>query len=367
MLIWGLFWWLANGVLEIVEFVPSDLTLTVCLAFLAVTATVLGSLTVRLGWRDLDYTPVGLLGFMLLAAVPTLLVMRHPFEDYSLIGWALLYLSLARLLWQHDKRHALPDRWLDGIHTLGWGLLVLLLAKEWYWQVTQWAPSSEGWSVVAQVLVPAVWLALRAPFWPFQARPLCYSVAANAPWLVLLVIWSLVTSTASAGQFASVGYIPLLNPLDIAQFLVLITLWYGWQGLRAGAELLVPLNRGVMVIAGLGFVWINAVLMRSLHHWTGVSYEFEALFASSLAQAVLSVFWTLTGLSVMVLATKRGWREIWLAAASLLAVVVVKLFLIDMQDSNTLEAIISFIAVGLLLLVVGYVSPMPPRQRLAER
>ncbi len=65
----------------------------------------------------------------------------------------------------------------------------------------------------------------------------------------------------------------------------------------------------------------------------------------------------------MVLATRRSWRPVWLVAAGLLGVVVAKLFLIDMRDANTLEGIIAFIVVGLLLLVVGYVSPLPPKAK----
>ena len=44
-----------------------------------------------------------------------------------------------------------------------------------------------------------------------------------------------------------------------------------------------------------------------------------------------------------------------------MGVVVVKLFLVDLGNTGTLERIVSFLGVGLLLLVVGYVAPVPPR------
>ena len=46
----------------------------------------------------------------------------------------------------------------------------------------------------------------------------------------------------------------------------------------------------------------------------------------------------------------------------LLGIVVAKLFLFDLANAGRIEQIVSFIAVGLLILVVGYFSPLPPRK-----
>ena len=50
----------------------------------------------------------------------------------------------------------------------------------------------------------------------------------------------------------------------------------------------------------------------------------------------------------------------WIAGATLMGAVVLKLFLVDLGNSGTLERIVSFLGVGLLLLVVGYFAPVPP-------
>jgi uncharacterized membrane protein len=65
-------------------------------------------------------------------------------------------------------------------------------------------------------------------------------------------------------------------------------------------------------------------------------------------------------------ATRLRLRVVWLCGAGLLAVVVIKLFLIDLANTGTLARVISFIAVGMLLLLVGYVSPAPPRTTSEE-
>jgi len=49
--------------------------------------------------------------------------------------------------------------------------------------------------------------------------------------------------------------------------------------------------------------------------------------------------------------------------AALLGAVVVKLFLVDLAGSGTVARIVSFVGVGALLLVIGYVAPVPPGAR----
>ncbi|MGZ9188259.1 MAG: DUF2339 domain-containing protein, partial [Candidatus Binatia bacterium] len=48
------------------------------------------------------------------------------------------------------------------------------------------------------------------------------------------------------------------------------------------------------------------------------------------------------------------------AGAGLMAIVVAKLFFVDLSNVGGIERIVSFIGVGLLMLVVGYFSPVPP-------
>ena len=80
-----------------------------------------------------------------------------------------------------------------------------------------------------------------------------------------------------------------------------------------------------------------------------------------LVQAGLSIFWSILALSAMVVATRMRARPLWIAGASLMGVVVVKLFLLDLSSISGIERIVSFIGVGVLMLVIGYLSPVPPR------
>jgi uncharacterized membrane protein len=85
------------------------------------------------------------------------------------------------------------------------------------------------------------------------------------------------------------------------------------------------------------------------------------MWSSQLVQAACSILWTLLALGAMIVATRRALRPVWIVGAVLMGVVVAKLFLIDLSGVGTVERIVSFIVVGLLMLLVGYLSPVPPR------
>jgi len=116
-----------------------------------------------------------------------------------------------------------------------------------------------------------------------------------------------------------------------------------------------------VAIGALAFGWANAVLFRSLHHYADLPYRLDAMMSSVLAQAALSIFWTSIALVLMLMTVRMRDRLIWLTGAALLGAVVVKLFLVDLSSTGTIARIVSFVVVGLLLLVIGYVAPVPPR------
>jgi uncharacterized membrane protein len=60
-------------------------------------------------------------------------------------------------------------------------------------------------------------------------------------------------------------------------------------------------------------------------------------------------------------------RVLWIVGASLMAAVVAKLALVDLSNIGTVERIVSFIGVGVLMLVIGYLSPVPPKAAESPR
>ena len=63
-------------------------------------------------------------------------------------------------------------------------------------------------------------------------------------------------------------------------------------------------------------------------------------------------------------ALRRRDRQVWWGGAILMGIVLLKLITIDRGYMGNMPGIISFMAVGLLLVGVGWIAPQPPR--LAE-
>lgn len=85
-------------------------------------------------------------------------------------------------------------------------------------------------------------------------------------------------------------------------------------------------------------------------------------------QAALSLLWTSIALVLMYAAGKqeRPSRRLWMTGAGLLGLVILKLAVNDMGNTGTVARIVSFIGVGVLLLVIGYLAPMPPKVQPVE-
>jgi uncharacterized membrane protein len=77
--------------------------------------------------------------------------------------------------------------------------------------------------------------------------------------------------------------------------------------------------------------------------------------------------WTATALAVMRWAVKNAHRAAWMAGVALLGLTVLKLFVNDLAHTGTVARIVSFIGVGALVMLIGYVAPVPPRRATESR
>ena len=244
------------------------------------------------------------------------------------------------------------------------------MAHELSWVGERIAYGHGIWSAVPWGLVPALGLAVVAELasgtsWPVGAHRRGYLVLGGVPVALLLVLWSLAASVHGGGDPAPLPYFPFANPLDITQAIVLMggALWM-LRVRRDDSGVFDALPRGAVatVMAALVFLWINSIALRCIHFWYDVPYTAHALWRSTLVQATLSLLWSTIALATMAWATRRQRRLPWMAGAVLLGVVVAKLFLVELAQVGTITRIVSFIGVGLLLLLIGYLAPVPPRK-----
>jgi uncharacterized membrane protein len=368
---WGLLWWLGATIAELLR-TPLEnggglLWTQNGLILLAVATGVIAYLLYRLpGWR-LPRLAIPALPPALLAAVVLFhgLALTHgatpPLSQFGLLLAAIL-VSFA-LLWLTEAE--LPAPAVGPCHAALFWTVVLLLGWQAYARVSLYVPqgawSWSAWGFGVGLGLAALAMAGPRLRWPIGRHARAYLIIGAAPVVVLLGGWAFL-SALSDGDAAPLPYLPLLNPLDVSVLVAALALVAWWRAARGMGFLPGPPDRAPGPLAvGFGFVFANAVLLRTLHYWQGIPYRPETLFASTLAQAAISVFWTCLALAGMLLATRRRERLPWLIGAGLLGITLVKMFLFDLSHLAGAPRFIAFISVGVLLLAIGYLSPLPPR------
>jgi uncharacterized membrane protein len=186
---------------------------------------------------------------------------------------------------------------------------------------------------------------------------------------VAVAIGSLLVAVHSDGNARPLPYVPLLNPTDLAVALGLAgcALWLArvrTSSLQVPAAARDP--RMALGLAAIGFVALNTVWLRVVHHHAGVPWNAALLFDSFVVQAGYSILWTSIAVVLMVAAHRSARRPVWMLGGGLLALTVAKLFVIDLSNRGGSERIVAFIAVGVLMLLVGWFAPMPPVARRVE-
>lgn len=366
--VWGLAWWTFGGLHEIDRHVPVAEKLNASLLFVTGTCAAFSALWGR-GWVIARFPALALMPLLLLMFAVSVIehAHQHPLAGYGLLAWPIAFLFHLRILRRHDESQA---DYMTLVHAAGVWLLAAVGAWEVGWQIDHVVEGRHVWPLIAWALVPGGLLAAltlkgHAIAWPVMRYPKAYFWVGAAPLAIFLLGWTLYANFSNDGSPEPLPYVPLLNPLDIAQGLAFACLATWWRGLRAhGIEAVEqwPASAPRALLGGAAFIFLNGVLLRTLHHWAGIPYQLDAMLRSDLVQASLSIFWTVLALVAMLTAHRRGLRVLWVAGAGLMAVVVAKLFLLDLAKIGGIERIVSFIAVGVLMLVIGYFAPLPPKK-----
>ena len=272
-------------------------------------------------------------------------------------------------------------RWNAALHTGGVLLLTAMLADALFFGVDQadlWDTSWAG--VVFLIAGTAVllgltrWAGRAAPSgtasglaWPLTPHAKAYWWRAAAVLAVLVYGGALVGTMLADGITAPLPYIPLLNPVDLAVALVLVALAL-WRQMLQTARSQPARSQAVTgpgaLCAGalLAFVWVNTVWIRTARHYLSVSDAGPELLQNQVVLTGFSILWTLLAMGLMFLARKREERLPWLAGAVLLGVVVAKLLFVDMGRADGFARVTAFIAVGVLMLLIGYFVALPPKR-----
>lgn len=381
---WGMAWWLGNGLHEIQRFVPPSAQADIVLVFLAASGALIGERQRRRPAPALAWSLAGgLLLALPLLARPLLGALSSPGWSVATAPWAwalLVLLGYRQLVVLATTPPAEATARVQR-RPAAWALSVVWAQGAWLWAwplfwsgllVQQSLPSlGAAWTLSAGLLpwLAMVALLLHRPGWVL--RPLAGSAEAWRRPLVVSFLAVLVPAWLGLlflpGDPAPLPWWPLLNPLELVQWAILLVLWQlqrsalfaspGPERLR-----LPPWPRGIAPLAVAGFVLLTSMVLRGMHLRAGVPWSPE-MFSSGLVQTGLTLLWSVLGVAGWIYGSRRRQRAVWLVAAVLMAAVLAKLVLVDRTHLGNLLGIVSFIGYGLLCIGVGYVAPAPPRHR----
>jgi uncharacterized membrane protein len=359
--------WLFCGFIEIDRQAPDGYRLSLGLVLVTVTALACSELSRRTALTLARVPALCLLPALLVFAALSLIPpVHHPCDHGGWLAWPLAFAGFYVICRRHEGE---PDESLaNWLHVVSAWLLVALLTWQVDWFIDQGVAGRGSWPAVGWMLIPACVLFLlprgvERLSWPLRTHREAYLWLAGGGVALYLAFWSLGTNLSLPGDPYPFPYVPLLNILDLAQVLVLAVLWRFWLFSRSAQrtpDLDLDDAPAMTALSALAFIWLNAALIRALHRWADVPLDFDAVIRSTLVQTALSIFWTVLALATMLVATRRASRVVWITGACLLGATIVKLFAVDLSHVGTVERIVSFVGVGLLTLVIGYFSPLPP-------
>ena len=368
LLIWGLAWWYLGGIQEMDRQFTVREKVHAFLLFCSATSVLLGMFARKLQWSRLTLALLLQLPTMVLLVPGSFLAFHdtpHLFSGWGGVAWSIAFIVQYRLLYLFAGEWPKNCEAIWHVGTL-W-LLFFVISHETAWAVGQVAGLSPGWSLICWALVPSGGLVLlmrlaREPLWPVGKFRAVYLGSGGILPAVGLCLW-LFASFAVAGDPAPLPYLPLINPLEMSGVLVILILfrWVSHCKNNDYAIMYLPEKYVLAVVGILLFLLLNSIVARTVHFYAGIPYYPDSLYHSAIFQAAIAALWGFGALAITIWATRRGSRPLWAVGAILLGMVVVKLFLVDLSGTGTIARIVSFLVVGVLMLIIGYFSPIPPK------
>ena len=363
----GLFVWLGalhlSATADVLHAPLEELTLLTLFALSVIGFELVGA---RTGFATLRTVAPFVLPYLLLN-LPVVAAGEHPFARFAWCGWLAAIAAGYWALWREERAADAPSRRGQVLHASGGWLIALLLAIEARFYARDELSLAVGFVDFATLIAPLALIGCivrGVPRWPARVYQRTYRAWTAWPLALVFAGFALLRQLLSDGSAHPLPYLPLVNPLDLGHALLLSSL----LALRASAPRTLPLRRklALALVVGSAFVALNATVVRTAYVALGAPFEPLRVPDHPMVQATFSIMWTVLALIAMLLAHRRGTRGLWIAGAALLAAVVLKLFLLDLAQLGGIAKIVTFLAVGSLLLAIGYFAPVPPSGARAE-
>ena len=342
-------------------------------------------------WREIRQFSHGLL-LVLYAMVVLQLPQKYEFSyQWTAFHWPIFITLLIGWLvigqlWLRTWHKEAELKAYDSASWLGAG--IILLAEAMHYGL----PDSKG---VMTILVPVafmlagLWWTQRHPMGQYHDKQSTAATSAFAPYwfdwhqafldsakifVPMTLGWAIFTNFTYDGVIWGLPYFPLFNLYDVTLWLVV---FYGLgvyllrqpHGMQSRNLLsAIPKNDMLLIVLALIGLWIgSSMLVRTLHAfigtplWIGGLYDVTGgAWSSEKVQTGLTILWTLIALVATIIASRYRQRTLWFMGIGLLGVVVLKLVLVDLSQTEAIWRVISFLGAGSLILVIGYLAPLPP-------
>jgi hypothetical protein len=368
LLVWGLLWWIGAGLMEIDDHVAGQYEFNAALFFVAVSLGLFSMMGRKLQWLQFEYSAIFLLPVIIFCAFAGFVDSpnQNPFANLGYISWITAFAIQYWLLYRETE--VWPANLMSLWHAATLWAYTFVAAWVISYAVTSFVPGMDDWGNIIWGLIPAIAIAklivLKDHFiWPLQKYQEAYLGWGLLPVIIFSAMWVIIVCFNEANPYP-LPYVPVINPQDLAQLFSMLII-YEWLSQTKQGKLpgIIKLEPGVLlkVLAGIAFIWLNSLVAHIVHFYMGVPYAMEPMVESSIFQTSITIVWTVSAFAIMGLGSRLSQRKLWFTGAALLAIVVIKLFIIDLSDLGTVATIISFMSVGILMLVIGYITPVPPK------
>lgn len=353
--------WLWSGMMELDIHLPK--TATTAWSLIWTSASLLGifSLARLLSWPELRWVNHALPGFLLLFLIAFADLNMAVFQGLGLLVWPLAFAIQYYLLWRSESE---KSRILTAVHAgCFWILNATLVYGVDHWLNIRLGNGS-AIGLAGLSLAPVIVLALArsnalATQWPVGNYLNAYQGRWLWPIMIWLTAWLLLANTSSPPAFVALPYWPVANFVDLTSIVTVISLGIWWQRRQFSLDITV-MRLGAGCIGALGFLWLNAALLRALHFQLPIAWNYQTLWHSFTVQASVTILWSFSAVALMLIGARIVRRWVWVIGAGLMGMAVLKLFVIDTAAGGTLARIAAFFGVAIGLFLAGYFVPRPP-------
>jgi uncharacterized membrane protein len=259
--------------------------------------------------------------------------------EQAVTGWMMLAAVVAIVL--HGIAWLLDGRRVRG-SVAGLGSVVAAVGTAVFFVATLM-----NWHGEALTLLWLSWVALVA-IAGRRGAALGYDVHAAVALFVVSCKWIAFDGLAPVvAHWDDPGTVPpLFNGVALAGAAILaLEAWLAARARDAQTQALSPVGVGLIAFAALNFE-----ILRAVDYFAGVFADFVTA-----KLVALSVLWAVIGLAAVVIGFAKDLRPLRYAALGLLGVTLVKILFVDLATVRPVYRILSFLAVGGLLLCVSFV------------